>query len=158
MRVRVVLLAAAMFSLAALISVAGAGQAQTGATSDKDINEGVLGRLRTINTAEVTYASTYTKGFSKTLAAMGETSAGEKVSASRADLIDRELATGKWNDTVFVYKPGKPDKDGAISSYTVTTRPAKWRKGLIRCYTDQSGVIRWTDQNRPANVKDKPIE
>ncbi len=115
-----------------------------------------VGGMRTINTAEVTYASTYNKGFSPNLKSLGEPPKGAKPSAAAAYLVDESLAGGKKNNYVFNYKAGKPDKDGKISTYTVTARPVKWAKGIRGFFTDESGVIRWTDENRAPAASDPP--
>ena len=120
--------------------------------------EKALGGVRTINTAEVTYASTYTTGFSQSLAEMGETATGVKESPSRANLIDNDLAKGRKYGYIFTYRPAKKDKSGRITSYTLTVRPAKWHKDSVSFYTDHSGVIRYTRQNRLPTAKDDPID
>ncbi|MBI3483533.1 MAG: pili assembly chaperone [Acidobacteria bacterium] len=114
--------------------------------------------LRTINTSEVTYASTYGKGFSPTLAVLGPPPAGDKPSAAHADLIDSVLAGGKKSRYNFVYAAGPPDKEGHIKSYSVVARPATpGVSGNRSFFTDETGVIRATMENRPASVSDPPI-
>src|SRR3974377_701449 len=54
-----------------------------------------VGALRTLNTAEITYNTTYpTAGFACTLAAMGPPASGSTVSSSNAGLIAQDLASG----------------------------------------------------------------
>src|SRR5258708_15007459 len=48
--------------------------------------------LRTLNTAEVTYASTYNSGFTSTLGQLSTPAAGAQPTASQADLVDPVLA------------------------------------------------------------------
>ncbi|MCL5286535.1 MAG: hypothetical protein M1453_00865 [Acidobacteria bacterium] len=117
-----------------------------------------IGSLRTINTCEVTYESTYGKGFSPTLAALGPPLAGDKPSAAYADLIDSVLASGQKTGYNFVYTAGPPDKEGRIMSYTVVARPATAGvSGNSNFFTDETGVIRATKENRAANGNDPPI-
>ena len=117
-----------------------------------------LGCLRTINTAEAAYASTYTKGFSPNLAAMGEKAGSANPTPEAAQLIDNSLSGGRKAGYVFTYKPGPKDKSGMIAAYTVAARPVKWQEGVISFFTDQSGVIRWTKANRAATAKDPSID
>jgi type IV pilus assembly protein PilA len=147
--------AAVVFVSALLFAISGLGQEKS---SLPDEVAGAVGSVRTINTAEVTYASTYTTGYSRTLAEMGETATGVKESPSRANLIDNELAQGRKHGYVFTYRPGKKDKDGKISNYTVTARPIKWHKDAVSFFTDQTGVIRWTRENRAPTAKDDTID
>ncbi len=117
-----------------------------------------VGALRTINTAAVTYASTYKKGFSPTLAAMGMKPNQKEPSETAAGLIDERLTVGKLGGYIFTYKAGKRDKDGRINAYTVSARPTKWRMGLSSFFSDQTGLIRSTAENRAATAKDPPVE
>ncbi len=117
-----------------------------------------VGSLRTINTAEVTYASTYDLGFSPTLGALAPPSGDAEPSASAAGLIDSVLAGGKKNAYTFSYSAGPPDKTGHIKTYTVIARPMVYgRAGSMSYFTDESGVLRQTDEDRPATAKDPPI-
>jgi len=148
-RAALVLVSALLFATSAL------GQEKS---SLPDEAERGLGSVRTINTAEVTYASTYNTGFSRTLAELGETATGVKESASRADLIDNELAQGRKKGYAFTYRPGQKDKGGRISTYTLTARPMKWHKDAVSFFSDETGVIRWTRENRTPTAKDAPVD
>jgi len=117
-----------------------------------------VGAMRTINTAEVVYAATYKKGFSPTLAALSEGAEGAQPTAARAALIDASLGSGKKRGYAFTYKPGARDANGHIKAYTVTARPMKWQKGARSFFTDQTGVIRWTNKKRAPSAKDPAIE
>ncbi len=117
-----------------------------------------VGSVRTINTAEITYASSYTEGFSPSLAALGEGPPGASPSRSAAGLIDPVLASGTKSGYTFTYTPGPRDSNGRINSYTVVARPIKYGKtGLRSFFTDESGVIRQTAEDRPATAKDPPL-
>jgi hypothetical protein len=130
-------------------------QEKPGALSEDE--QGALGATRTVNTAEVVYKSTYTKGYSVSLLVLGEGPAGSTPTETQAGLIASGLAQGKWHNYIYTYKPGAKDKDGHISTYTLVVRPAKWQKGLLSFFTDQSGVIRQTYENRAPTVKDPPL-
>ncbi len=124
----------------------------------QDDTDSAVGCMRTINTAEVTYAATYNKGYSPTLAALGEPLNGSNLSPSAAGLIDHSLAGGKRNRYVYKYQAGMRDAKGTIKTYTATARPMKWQKGARSFFTDQSGVIRWTEEDRAPTAKDPAIQ
>ena len=129
--------------------------AQAPSTEDQ---AGVIGCLRTINTAELTYANTCKNGFSSNLKALAAPDEGTRYTASAAGLIDASLLGGKRNGYVFTYKAAPPDDQGKISGYTVSARPIKWQKGTQRFFTDQTDVVRSTAENRPATAKDRDID
>ncbi|HXT86526.1 MAG TPA: zinc ribbon domain-containing protein [Verrucomicrobiae bacterium] len=54
------------------------------------------------------------------------------------------------------YTPGNPDKDGKAHSYTLLALPLNY--GYESLYTDQSGVIHFTRDNRPATPQDPPLK
>src|SRR6516162_3549272 len=60
-----------------------------------------VGSCRAVNTAEVTYASTYNTGYSTTLAQLGGT--GPVASIANAELIDTVLASGVKSSYQFYY-------------------------------------------------------
>ncbi len=116
------------------------------------------GNLRTINTAESTYADTYKAGFSPSLAALGPPPGDAQPSASAAGLIDPVLASGVKTGYRFTYTPGPPDMTGHIKTYAVVARPVVYgTTGSMSYFTDQSGVIRMTGEDRPATGKDTPV-
>jgi hypothetical protein len=53
------------------------------------------------------------------------------------------------------YAPGTPNADGAIRSYALEARAANY--GYRNFYTDATGVVRATSENREANGQDPPI-
>jgi hypothetical protein len=117
-----------------------------------------VGALRTINTAEITYASTYGRGFAPTLAALGPPAGNAQTSAAAADLIDDVLAHGEKRGYTYAYRPGPRDAKGEITTYTVSARPLKYGEPNARSYfTDESGVIRQTTDDRPATAQDPPV-
>ena len=142
----------------AVVLLAGgiASQEKPSALSEDEAN--ALGATRTVNTAEVVYAATYKKGFSPDLLSLGEGPAGAVPSADHAALVAIELAKGKWGNYIFSYKPGARGKDGKIAAYTLTIRPIKWQKDQVSYFTDQTGVIRWTKENRAPTAKDATID
>lgn len=116
-----------------------------------------VGCLRSINTAELYYRNHYPAGFSPTLASLGVPPKGVKPSASAADLLDNSLTSGTRHGYTFAYTGGSKDSSGKIATYSVTARPITWRKGIRSFFTDQSGLIRWTDKSRAPRVTDPAI-
>lgn len=114
--------------------------------------------LRILNTAEVRYVSSYKKGYSANLAVLGPAEGDAKPSVESANLIDSRLAAGKpGNSYVLVYTPAEPEKDGKFKKYTIAMRPTEWREGRKSFFTDQSGVIRETSEDREPTAQDPPI-
>lgn len=118
-----------------------------------------IGSLRTINTSEISYASTYNQGYSPDLVSLGPTSGTP--STSTANLIDEVLAGGRKSGYTFTYTAGRRDANGRIISYTVIARPtiydAENPVHRTSFFTDETGVIRSTDENRSPTVQDRPL-
>ncbi len=120
-----------------------------------------VGSLRTINTTEITYASTYTSYYSPSLSCLGPPTAGADPTAIAAGLIDSILAgTGNTSEKSgyrFVYQPGARDAKGRITSYSITASPIQpGVTGTNYYYTDQTGVIR-QNPTAPASAADSPL-
>ena len=121
-----------------------------------------VGSVRTINTSEVTFASTYSDvGYSSDLASLGG-SCGTTVqpTSTAACLIDSVLAgatasTSPKSGYFFVYTntPGTPS-----IFYTITAQPAnRGQTGQRTFFSDQSGVIRF-DATGTATATSSPIQ
>ncbi len=122
--------------------------------------------LRTLNTAEITYASTYNSGFTATLGNLCTPAAGTQPDSTLSDLVDPVLC-GKQqsggttatsfskNGYTFTYTPS-----GAfptIATYSVNADPiARGSSGQRSFYSDQSAVIRG-NATTGATVSDSPI-
>ena len=103
-----------------------------------------VGSLRTINTAEVTYATSYpTEGFAVNLGALGGAAPCTTAVLAAACLIDEVLSvSGKKSGYTFA-APGS----GALPrvAYTATAVPSLvGSSGQRGFFSDQSGVIRYT--------------
>src|SRR3989442_10224327 len=79
--------------------------------------------LRVINTAEVTYSSTYQVGYSSTLAQLRPSTGGALPSKLSADLIDAVLAAGDKSGYSYVYSPALPDASGFYNGYILNPYP-----------------------------------
>jgi hypothetical protein len=99
-----------------------------------------VGSIRTINTSEITYASTYPSVGFNDLAHLGPSSAGAGGTSTNAGLIDSVLASGTKSGYTFVATAagGTP-----FSTYTVTGDPSNAQTGTRHFCSDQSGVIRF---------------
>ena len=80
--------------------------------------------------------------FPSSLEALGDTARG---AAQKAQLGHYSLQ----------YAPGKPDAEGRVKSYTLIARPGNF--GYLNFYTDESGVLRATLEDRAATVQDPPV-
>jgi hypothetical protein len=143
-------------SIIILLAAAAAAQQAVQPPTEEE-QEGAIGCMRTIVTAEEAYAGTYNQGYSPSLGALAEVE-GKAPSASAAGLIDTSLGSGKRKGYIYTYRPGPKDAQGQIRTYTVTARPMKWQKGVLSVFTDQTGVIRVTKENRAANGKDPALK
>ncbi len=118
-----------------------------------------VGSLRTVNTSEVTYASTYTTGFSDTLAQLDGTVTPSDV--NNAGLIDSVLSSGTKSGYTFAYTPCPGTYPCSTSpkrndSYAVTASPVAGVGNGNFYYTDHSGVIR-QNNTATATVSDSPL-
>jgi type II secretory pathway pseudopilin PulG len=107
--------------------------------------------VRTINTAQSDYAKKHPeKGFAATFSELRAT--------RNDDIIDQRLASGKKAHYTFVIVAGPADSRGRITKYSVIARPERFGKDGRRCFfTDESGVIRFTSEDRPPTVLDAAL-
>ena len=127
-----------------------------------------VGSLRTLNTAEVTYSTTYNTGYSASLACLGPGTT-QTPTASAAGLIDEVLSgigtaggtaatanTSSKSGYTFVYSPGTPNNN-KIDTYTLSAGPVSaGTTGTNYYFTDQSGVIR-QNSTAAAGSTDSPL-
>jgi beta-alanine degradation protein BauB len=122
--------------------------------------------LRTYNTAEVTYASTYNLGFTDGLRRLGPPLAGRQPNQDHADLVNPLMAgmtAGGTDRSIvkdgyrFTYTPAAV-AFGMMPTYTITAVPVDFGvSGKRSFFTDQSAVVRSTLENRPATARDNPF-
>ncbi len=113
-----------------------------------------VGSIRSINTAAVTYSSTYPAvGYPSTLAQLAPAT---NASSSSADLIDSVLSGGTKSGYQFAMAAigsGTP-----LTGYSVNGDPvAPNTSGTRGFYSDQSGVIRYFS-NSGAKSSDSPLQ
>ncbi len=117
-----------------------------------------VGTLRTINTAEVTYASTYPeRGFSVTLAQLGPPAPNVQPGPEAAGFIDSVLASGQKSGYRFTYVPGPTDERGFRETYAALADPVSPESGHRHFFTDETGVIR-AETDRPAGPNSPPLQ
>jgi len=114
-----------------------------------------VGSMRTINTVQVAYASTYNVGYSATLSDLGGTAG----TATAAGLIDSVLAgttnTSTKSGYSFVYAPSAA-VNNVINGYTLNANPLSNQTGTNYYYTDATMVIR-VNSTQAAAATDSPI-
>jgi len=134
--------------------------------SDRCKPSSAVGSLRTLNTAEITYSSTFNTGFSANLAYLGPPTGGAGPVATAAGLVDSVLSgltqttanvyTSAKSGYAFAYTPGAADTTGRINTYTFEANPITSSTGTNYYFTDQSGVIR-QNSTTTAQGSDSPI-
>ncbi len=113
--------------------------------------ESCITTLRTINVAEAAYqGGDDTKGFARTLKELGP--AGES-------LIDWVMASGEKDGYRFRLTPEHKGTNRPVKHYTITARPIRRLvKNQRSFFTDETHVIRFTTENRPATASDPQID
>jgi type IV pilus assembly protein PilA len=104
-----------------------------------------VGSLRTINTAEVTYSTTYPNiGFAATLTNLGGAAPCTTATSATACLIDDVLSVTQVKSG-YKYAAAGANGGGPINvTYTATAVPSVvGQSGQRGFFTDQSGVIRY---------------
>ncbi len=118
-----------------------------------------VGALRTINTVEIAYASTFNTGYSAHLAYLG---GNGNATSTTACLIDNTLSGTGTADTsnksgyTFTYAAAAPDASGHINGYTLKADPITLQTGTNHYFTDETMVIR-QNSTAPAGPGDNPI-
>ena len=119
-----------------------------------------VGTLRSLNTAEVTYSSTYPDvGFSSTLTDLGDGGVSPCVATSTtACLVDAVVANSETtakSGYLTIYTPAGNTPETA---YTLEAVPQNTgQSGQRHFFTDQSGVIRY-DPTTNATVASNPLQ
>jgi type IV pilus assembly protein PilA len=112
-----------------------------------------VGSLRTLNTACITYSSTFGLGYPAALSNLAPSAVADQ---NAADLIDGVLASGVKSGYTFTYTAAAA-AGGVVSTYTVNADPTvRDQTGTRSFFTDQSGVIR-QNVGGPADVNGTPV-
>lgn len=111
-----------------------------------------VGSMRSLNTACVSYATSYGQ-FPTLLTDLGPVGSGGTPSSTSADLIDAVLASGSKSGYTFAYTAGTSNQ-----SYSITATPIiAASSGQNMYFTDQSGVIRTDVSGAGATAASTPI-
>ncbi len=114
-----------------------------------------VGSIRSINTAEVTYSSTYPGSFAISLVNLGPSSTGT-VSSTAAGLLDSVLGCTTQPCTKSGYNFSI---SGGASDYFSTAFPtAVGQTGQRSFYSDSSGVIRYDPTGASATATLNPLQ
>jgi prepilin-type N-terminal cleavage/methylation domain-containing protein len=114
-----------------------------------------VGSIRSINTAAVTYSSTYPDiGYPTPLA---QTKASATAGSGGADLIDSVLGGGTKSGYTFVMGAGSGGATTPQTTYTVSSKPLSASSGTRGFFSDQSGVIRG-DASGTATSTSAPLQ
>jgi hypothetical protein len=135
------------------------GKAQIVNKADtKDIQEkvrilekGCVLTLRTLNTAQISYwGGNDTKGFARTFKQLGPDGEG---------VLGAEMVSGQKDGYRFRLVPEKAVGKTAIKHYKIIALPVKRLSRHQRSYyTDETGVIRFTEKKREPTSTDPPLE
>jgi type IV pilus assembly protein PilA len=110
------------------------------------------GSLRSINTANATFQTSYQHSFAPSLLALGGPTLGVGVTppCTNANLVDEVLGSAAPSKSGynFNYVAGAPDTSdticNSVTTYQVTAIPVTENgTGIRSFYTDQTGVIRY---------------
>ena len=111
--------------------------------------------LRTLNTSEITYSSTYNQGFSSNLAQLGPPASGAATSAA-AGLVDSVLAAAAKSGYNFTYTAGAA-VNGVTPTYTIVADPVTaGTTGQKHYFTDDSVGVR-QNTSATSTASDSPI-
>ena len=122
--------------------------------------------LRTLSTAEFTYSSTYSLGFTATLGYLGPPPSGSADDITHAAIVDNVLSgtsaggattmTSTKNGYVFTYSPGVTI-NGQVVSFTISADPVnRGTTGVNSYFVDQTGVVRQNPTTQ-ASAADSPL-
>ncbi len=132
------------------------------ATSCRLANEAsAVGALRSINTAQVTYASTYPDaGFFARLSQAGPPADGRQPDRQASGLLDGSLACAAEPCVKSGYSfTIRTRSVFPRVSYEAFARPITYGKtGARSFYTSEDGVIRFTTEDRDAIAKDPSVD
>ena len=111
-----------------------------------------VGSLRTVANAQNSFSKEHPdKDFATSLGELGPPPGDNQ--------IDSALASGAKSGYVFTFNPGSPDSSGRRTKYAVTAQPRTFEKtGDRSFFVDESGLIRYTIENRPATAADPPLQ
>lgn len=135
-----------------ILAISSAAMAQTMNRQEKARadEENCVTDLRTFNVAQITYRAEHEQeGFASNFQSLGP----------KGDtLIDSTLASGEKDGYRFRLIVDRQSSHRTIGHYAITAVPVERIAPNQRSFfTDETGVIRFTQQKRPPTVKDSPL-
>lgn len=116
-----------------------------------------IAALRTYNTACITYAAAYSDiGYPEALQDLG--GSGGDISPKHGGLVSNDMSTPPHERSGyrFTYKKTATGPDGA---YTIVARPVAFGStGTKSFFTDESTIIRYTEEDREARKDDPELK
>jgi len=110
--------------------------------------------LRTLNTAIVTYATTYPdQGYPASLSALSG-QANQEPTPDHAMLVDPTFAEEPVIKNGYQFRYTRTGQE----HYQITATPVQYSDGSESFFTDETAVIRFTRESRPATAGDPPLE
>jgi hypothetical protein len=151
----VIAVASPIFAVAFTLSGMAMQSKQSGGPSQQELaktyEESCVLHLRTINTAQSTYwGGEPSKGYARTLRELGPAGAG---------LLEPVIASGKKDGYRYRLVAERATANQPARHYVVVARPIKRLvKSQRSFFTDETGVIRFTTENRAARGADPPLD
>lgn len=117
-----------------------------------------VGSVRSINTAEVTYSTTYPDvGFASVLSVLGNPGNLTAAASTNAILLDNVLSSGTKSGYTFVVAGNSGTTPN--QSFTVTAIPITVdQTGKRSFFSDASGVIRYNTSGSTPTVTDNSLQ
>jgi len=110
--------------------------------------ETAISYVRRIVTSQISYSMTIDQGsYAPSLKELQD-----------AELIGDRLGSGTTDGYGYLMTAGPTDEQGTITTFSVVASPVEYGvNGWANFYSDESGVIRYTVEDRPAQFKDLPL-
>jgi hypothetical protein len=125
------------------------------------LESGAVRTLRAMMTALVTYEVTC-GAYPESLSTLAPLEVGETPSCERMDLLDEATASGQKHSYMFNYEL-LPSDAGERATFTISGRADMQseytaNRRFRNFFMNESGVIRWTCEDRPATAGDPPVD
>jgi type IV pilus assembly protein PilA len=118
------------------------------------IESAAAATLRTLNTALVTYATTYPEqGYAPSLQDLSGQS-DQEPAPDHARLIDSAFLQEPAIKNGYEFRYARSGRE----HYQITATPVQPGAGLPSFFSDETSIIRSTAEARPANANDPPLE
>lgn len=112
-----------------------------------------VGSLLTVNRAERAYSEAHPKeGYTKGLQDL----VGSDSQSGKDWFVDETLARGVKSHYKFTYTPNSSKQNSAFDRYKVFADPTD--QDMRHFFTDETGVIRYTNEKSPANESSKELK